>query len=82
MRSKSIILLVLALGCGLVASIGISQYMEARHKATDHGDLQPVFVAMTDINANEEMTAQNIKLEEWPKNIIPAGADEAGRGRT
>jgi pilus assembly protein CpaB len=74
MRSKSIILLVLALGCGLVASIGISQYMEARHKATDQGDRQPVFVAMTDINANEEMTAQNIKLEEWPKNIIPAGA--------
>lgn len=74
MRSKSIILLVLALGCGLVASIGISQYMEARSKATDQGDRQPVFVAMTDINANEEMTAQNIKLEEWPKNIIPAGA--------
>jgi pilus assembly protein CpaB len=74
MRSKSIILLVLALGCGLVASIGISQYMEARHKATDQGDRQPVFVAMTDIAANEEMTAQNIKLEEWPKNIIPAGA--------
>lgn len=74
MRSKSIILLVLALGCGLVASIGVSQYMEARHKATDQGDRQPVFVAMTDINANEEMTAQNIKLEEWPKNIIPAGA--------
>ncbi len=74
MRSKSIILLVLALGCGLVASIGISQYMEARHTATDQGERQPVFVAMTDIAANEEMTAQNIKLEEWPKNIIPAGA--------
>jgi pilus assembly protein CpaB len=74
MRSKSIILLVLALGCGLVASIGISQYMEARNKATDQSDRQPVFVAMADIGANEEMTAQNIKLEEWPKNIIPAGA--------
>ena len=29
MRSKSIVLLALALGCGLVASIGISQYMDA-----------------------------------------------------
>ncbi len=74
MRSKSIVLLVLALGCGLVASIGISQVMEARNKAADHGDRQPVFVAMTDINANQEMTAQNIKLEEWPKAIVPAGA--------
>ena len=74
MRSKSIVLLVLALGCGLVASIGISQVMEARNKAADQGDRQPVFVAMTDIAANEEMTAQNIKLEEWPKAIVPAGA--------
>ena len=38
------------------------------------GDKQAVFVALTDISANEEFTAQNIKLEEWPKNIVPAGA--------
>ncbi len=75
MRSKSIILLVLALGCGLVASIGISQVMDARNRApADTGDKQPVFVAMADINARDELTAQNIKLEEWPKAIIPHGA--------
>jgi pilus assembly protein CpaB len=74
MRSKSIILLALALGCGLVASIGVSQLMESRGPSADAGDRQAVFVAMTDISANEEMTAQNVKLEEWPKNIIPAGA--------
>ena len=45
-----------------------------KQSAADAGDRQPVFVAMTDINANEELTAQNIKLEEWPKNIVPAGA--------
>lgn len=75
MRSKSIVLLALALGCGLVASIGISQVMDARNKAGgDPGDKQGVFVAMLDIQANEELTAQNIKLEEWPKNIVPQGA--------
>jgi pilus assembly protein CpaB len=75
MRSKSIILLVLALGCGLIASIGISQVMEARGKTpADAGDKLAVFVAMADINAREVMTAQNIKLEEWPKSIIPHGA--------
>jgi pilus assembly protein CpaB len=74
MRSKSLILLALALGCGLVAAIGISQVMDGKNRTADAGDRQPVFVAMTDINANEEMTAQNIKLEEWPKNIVPAGA--------
>jgi pilus assembly protein CpaB len=74
MRTRSIMLLALALGCGLVASIGISQLMDARSKSPDDGERQPVFVAMTDIRPNEELTAQNIKLEEWPKKIIPQGA--------
>jgi pilus assembly protein CpaB len=75
MRSRSILLLALALGCGLVASIGISQFMEARNKPSgENGDMQPIFVAMTDINANDVLSAQVIKLEEWPKKMVPAGA--------
>jgi pilus assembly protein CpaB len=74
MRTRSIILLALALGCGLVASIGISQFMDQRTQTEEAGERQPVFVALTDIRPNEELTAQNIKLEEWPKRIIPAGA--------
>jgi pilus assembly protein CpaB len=74
MRSKSIVLVVLAVSCGLVAAIGINQAMDARGKAGDDGDRQAVFVALTDVNANEELTAQNIKMEEWPKTIVPAGA--------
>jgi pilus assembly protein CpaB len=59
----------------LVASIGISQVMEARNKsAGDDGDMQPIFVAMTDISANDVLSAQVIKLEEWPKKMVPAGA--------
>lgn len=74
MRTRSMMLLALALGCGLVASIGISQIMDARNTSPDDGERQPVFVAMADIRPNEELTAQNIKLEEWPKKIIPQGA--------
>ncbi len=74
MRTRSIILIALAMGCGLVAAIGISQMMDARSKGEEVGERQPVFVALTDIRPNEELTAQNIKLEEWPKRIIPQGA--------
>jgi len=74
MRPKSIVLVVLAIGCGLVASIGVSQFLEARGKPAEQGDKQAVFVALAEIAPNEEFTAQNIKLEEWPKNIVPAGA--------
>ena len=74
MRTRSIMLLALALGCGLVASIGISQVMDARSKSPDQGERLPVFVALADIGPTQELNAQNIKLEEWPKNIIPQGA--------
>ncbi len=67
-------LVALALGCGAVAAMGISQVMDANLKVADDGDRQPVFVAMADIPPNEELTAQNVKLEEWPKKIIPQGA--------
>jgi len=74
MRSKSILLIALAVGCGLVATIGINQMMNDRNQAAEQGELQAVFVAMTDINANEELTPQNMKMEEWPKAIVPTGA--------
>jgi pilus assembly protein CpaB len=48
--------------------------MDARSKGGEEEEKQPVFVAMADIRPNEELTAQNVKLEEWPKKIIPQGA--------
>jgi pilus assembly protein CpaB len=75
MRSKSIILLALALGCGLVASIGISQVMDRRNQNnTNPGETQAIFVALHDINANDPLTPENVKIEEWPKSKIPHGA--------
>jgi pilus assembly protein CpaB len=75
MRSKSILLLALALGCGLVASIGISQVMERRNQNTHApGETEAIFVAMHDIPSNEPLTPQNVKLEEWPKEKVPTGA--------
>ena len=69
-------LLLLALGCGLVASIGISQIIEQnkqRHRSRDR-NTKPILVAMKPITGQEQLKAENIKLEEWPKNLIPKGA--------
>jgi len=75
MRSKSILLLTLALGCGLIASIGISQVMERRNaQAGPTAETVPIYVAMLDINNKDLLTPQNIKLEEWPKDKVPPGA--------
>jgi pilus assembly protein CpaB len=76
MRPKAIALLVLALGCGLVASIGITEVLARRNSdpAGATGDTQTVFVAMIDIGMGDSLTSQMLKIEQWPKGKIPAGA--------
>ena len=74
MRSKSIVLLALALGCGLVASIGISQVMERRNQSNGTpGETEAVLVALTDVLPGEPITEQNVKIEEWPKSKVQPG---------
>ncbi len=75
MRAKSLVLIMIALGCGLVASIAISQVME-RGANSGNGKVEtvPIYVATTDIDMNEQLTAENVRMEEWPKSKIPEGA--------
>ena len=75
MRPKSMVLIVIALVCGLVASIGISQVVE-KNSANNNQQTQtkPIFVAMTDIGIGAELNAQSVKLEEWPLDKIPPGS--------
>ena len=76
MRPKSLILLILALGCGLVAAIGINQVManRATQNTAAVGETTPIFVAVSDIGMGDPLTPQVLKLEEWPKGKVPPGA--------
>ncbi|MBX7166115.1 MAG: Flp pilus assembly protein CpaB, partial [Pirellulales bacterium] len=76
MRPKSLVLLLLALGCGLVASIGINQVLANRRAQPDspRGETDAIFVAIADVDTWEPLSVQNVKLEDWPRERIPAGA--------
>ncbi len=75
MRPKSMILIVIALGCGLIASIGISQVMERRSIGNPMvAPTEKIYVALADIPLGETLTAQMVKFEEWPQDKIPEGA--------
>lgn len=75
MRPKSIVLLILALGCGLVASIGINQVLASRRAASANtGGTTQIFVAVKDIGIGDPVTAELVKLEEWPEDKVPTGA--------
>jgi pilus assembly protein CpaB len=73
MRMKSLILIFIALGCGLVASIGISQVMD-RGGAGGSLEMEQILVALNDIDISARLDEKNVKLEDWPKSKIPEGA--------
>ncbi|TWT76852.1 SAF domain protein [Posidoniimonas polymericola] len=74
MRPKSLILLALALGCGLVASIGISQVMEGNKSRGPSVETTSIYVALHNINLGDPIDATMISLQEWPKDKVPPGA--------
>ena len=76
MRAKSLVLLMLALGCGIVASVGITQVISNRTTETTvvQAETEQIFVAMKDIPMGDPVSAQAVKLEEWPKDKVPKGA--------
>ncbi len=75
MRAKSMVLILIALGCGLVASIAISQVME-RGSRSGGGVLETtqIYVATNDIDVNEQLNATNVRVEDWPKSKVPEGS--------
>jgi pilus assembly protein CpaB len=74
MRPKSLLLLALALGCGLVASIGISQVMDRNGHSQAKLETVPIYVAIHNINLGDPIDAKMLSLQEWPKDKVPHGA--------
>jgi pilus assembly protein CpaB len=74
MRGKSMILIVIALGCGLVASIGISQILDSRGGQAVQAETRKIYVAVKEVDISQVLDAESIKLEEWPVEKIPEGA--------
>ena len=74
MRPKSLLLLALALGCGLVASIGISQVMDRNSNRQAKLETVPIYVALHNINLGDPIDAEMLSLQEWPKDKVPRGA--------
>jgi len=75
MRGKSFVLLLLALGCGLVASVGITQVMSKRADGDGSPpEMEKILVAVKDLPMGDPIVAQSVKLEDWPKDKVPRGA--------
>ncbi len=74
MRAKSMVLILIALGCGLVASIAISQVMERGSGSGGTLETVQIYVATTDVDVNEQLSATNVRVEDWPSSKVPEGS--------
>lgn len=77
MKSKSLILMFVSLGFGLIAAIGISQVMGRSGGGGSSMRMAPVVVATDFIDINTVLTEEIVKVEEWPINIIPEKAAQS-----
>ncbi len=75
MKSKSFMLMILSVGFGLIAAIGISQVMgRSQANANPVTEMGPVLVAADHLDMKALLTTENVKIENWPLNIIPEDA--------
>lgn len=74
MRAKSLVLLVIALGCGMIAAVGVSKAI--MDKAPDQAEeaMSEIFVAVKDLPHAQKISADSVKLERWPRSRVPDGA--------
>lgn len=74
MRGKSLVLLAIALGCGMVAAVAVSKtIMDRDAKPAGEAHVE-ILVAVREIKTASQLSADKVKLEKWPKSRIPQGA--------
>ena len=73
MRAKSLVLLIIAIGCGVVASVAVSQVvLEQKEQPTVQ--TVGIVLATKNISAASKLTADSLKIEQWPSDRVPPGA--------
>ena len=66
------ILLMLALVCGLIASVGISQVLNSNKG--EQIEMEEILIATQDVEFNTLVTEEMVAVEKWPANKVPRGA--------
>lgn len=73
MKVKSVVLLAVAVACGLVAMLGVQQVLSGRQQAKSD-EMAQVLVAIADIAPNTPLNEKNVVFKKLPASAVPAGA--------
>ena len=76
MKSKQIMLILFAAVCGILAAVGIMHAMANNNSEPAEPKVPegPIVVAVEHLDIKTKLTEENVRLEQWPVNLIPEGA--------
>ncbi len=75
MKSKSFVLMTLSLGFGLIAALGITQVMGKNKQPKEPKvKMGQVVVAIEHLGHKVLLDEENVRVENWPEEIIPENA--------
>jgi pilus assembly protein CpaB len=72
MKFKSVVLLAVAIDCGLVAMLGVQQVMSG-DKAAEKKMIK-VLIAIEEISPGVPLDETNVAFKELPEDMVPSGA--------
>ncbi|MFO0944265.1 MAG: Flp pilus assembly protein CpaB [Pirellulales bacterium] len=73
MRAKSLILLTVALGCGMVAAVAVSKTLMERESGQTEEATVEILVAAAEIKNASKISVEKVKLDKWPRSRVPTG---------
>jgi pilus assembly protein CpaB len=74
MKVKSMFMLAVALGCGLVAMMGVQQVLSGDKKGDAKALRKQVLIAKTEILPGAPLDDTNVAFKEMPQEAVPEGA--------
>ncbi len=74
MRAKSLVLLVVALGCGMVAAVAVSKAVMDQGAGEPAETTVEIYVAKKNVEAGWKLTDEHFVLDRWPQSRLPEGA--------
>ena len=73
MSVKTILVVLLAIVCGLFAAVGMKQ-LSSTEVVTVQQETTPIAVARSEMPRGRMITAADVEVQEWPKHMLPTGA--------
>src|SRR5262249_2481855 len=74
MSFRTVLIVLLALLCGVCAVVLARATLLAQYAKAVNVETTPVVVAAVDIPRGMQVTADYVKLREYPKDLVPSGA--------